>query len=130
MISKIFPDTKYPSLNSDRSTKPITWVDVSGLQSGENILPLKPKPRRIHSKETLDIVLHRRDGTCMVSLSGVYGSCSAGLDPHHIVPRGAGGDDVPENLITLCRHHHNLVQTTCHPYGALWVSILSNSFVS
>lgn len=38
--------------------------------------------------------------------------CSAeAVDVHHIEPRGMGGDptgkrDVPENLMGLCRHHH------------------------
>ncbi len=27
-------------------------------------------------------------------------------DAHHLKSRGAGGDDVPENLISLCRRHH------------------------
>jgi hypothetical protein len=28
-------------------------------------------------------------------------------DPHHVTSRGAGGDDTPENLMPLCRRHHN-----------------------
>lgn len=27
-------------------------------------------------------------------------------EPHHIRPKSVGGDDVPENLIRLCFHHH------------------------
>jgi len=27
-------------------------------------------------------------------------------DPHHIKSRGAGGDDIPDNLLALCRDHH------------------------
>ena len=42
---------------------------------------------------------------------GKYGACSQGLDPHHILSRGAGGDDALENIITLCRRHHDLVKT-------------------
>jgi 5-methylcytosine-specific restriction endonuclease McrA len=55
-------------------------------------------------KLVLDVV-NKRDGRCMYGL--LHGGCSEGLDPHHIVTRGAGGDDVPENIITLCRRHHN-----------------------
>lgn len=29
--------------------------------------------------------------------------------PHHIVTRGAGGNDEPENLVALCTLHHNEV---------------------
>lgn len=27
-------------------------------------------------------------------------------EAHHITTRGAGGDDVPENLMPLCTYHH------------------------
>jgi 5-methylcytosine-specific restriction endonuclease McrA len=36
--------------------------------------------------------------------------CSSGLDAHHIIPEGVGGPDVEENLISLCRKHHNLAE--------------------
>lgn len=29
------------------------------------------------------------------------------LDLHHIIPRGMGGKDEPENLMALCRDCHN-----------------------
>lgn len=39
----------------------------------------------------------------------------AGLSGHHIVPRGQGGDDVPENIVPLCgdgvRGCHGEVET-------------------
>ena len=43
---------------------------------------------------------------------GLYGACIfPGLDPHHITTRGAGGEDELENIISLCRHHHDLAKT-------------------
>lgn len=33
------------------------------------------------------------------------------MDPHHIETRGSGGPDTDENLIALCRYHHNLAHT-------------------
>jgi hypothetical protein len=30
-------------------------------------------------------------------------------DPHHITSRGAGGGDIEENLISLCRQHHTQI---------------------
>ena len=30
-------------------------------------------------------------------------------DVHHVVPRSLGGPDVLENLIAICRHHHDQV---------------------
>ena len=32
---------------------------------------------------------------------------SHGLDPHHVVYKSAGGMDVPNNLLTLCRKCHD-----------------------
>lgn len=29
-------------------------------------------------------------------------------DPHHVTTRGAGGGDVPKNIMPLCRKHHNI----------------------
>jgi len=36
--------------------------------------------------------------------------CQFGLDPHHIIKRSQGGDDVKENIITLCRKHHDMAE--------------------
>jgi len=32
---------------------------------------------------------------------------SSGLDPHHVVFKSAGGEDVSSNLLTLCRKCHD-----------------------
>lgn len=34
-----------------------------------------------------------------------------GGEPHHIISRGAGGADIPENLIQLCGHCHRAVHS-------------------
>lgn len=34
------------------------------------------------------------------------GSQSYPTEAHHITTRGAGGDDLPENLMPLCTYHH------------------------
>ncbi len=54
-----------------------------------------PKPKPYKDRKALDYVVHRRDGTCLWGLfhPGTHGACSAGLDPHHIRHRGAGGGD-------------------------------------
>jgi hypothetical protein len=81
----------------------------------------KPKAKRIEDKKVLRYVVQKRDGICMVGLAlpGKYGPCSAGLDPHHIINQGAGGDDTKENLITLCRYHHDLAQSKRIPVEEL-----------
>ena len=45
--------------------------------------------------------------------------CSGGLDPHHIKTKGSGGDDTKENLITLCRKHHDQAQARKIKAGTL-----------
>ena len=73
---------------------------------------MKNKPQRIKDRKAIEYVLHKRDGCCMIGLGrpGKYGACMGVLDPHHIVNKGAGGDDTKENLVTLCRQHHDLAQ--------------------
>lgn len=51
---------------------------------------------RIKSQQALSKV---RGSSCVV--------CSKPSDPAHIKSRGAGGDDIPDNLIALCRQHHS-----------------------
>ena len=63
-----------------------------------------PKPSRIVDKKLLTRI--RSLGYCM--LSG-HSQCIGGLDCHHIVGRGAGGNDTEDNIALLCRIHHNLV---------------------
>ena len=60
-------------------------------------------------------------------------------DIHHIVFRSHGGDDIPENLICLCRHHHDqahkderkwrdhLISLNGKHYGTLSMSKLKRS---
>ena len=64
-----------------------------------------PKPVRFkdedYSKKTL-----ARDGICLAGFF-LKEPCCGGLDAHHIKTKGSGGGDNPENLITLCRGHHN-----------------------
>ena len=38
------------------------------------------------------------------------GGCQFGLDPHHIIKRSQGGHDTKENVITLCRKHHDMAE--------------------
>ena len=74
-----------------------------------------PEPREANVKERIvdpkmvEWVVKRRDGYCLYGISEKQG-CSGGVDPHHIDSKGSGGDDIPENLITLCRKHHIMAQ--------------------
>lgn len=69
---------------------------------------LRSKPKKSRFKNVnATAEARRRDGVCVYGLL-VRDGCSFGLDGHHIKTRGSGGDDVPENIITLCRKHHDL----------------------
>ncbi len=68
-----------------------------------------PKPEHIVDSGIKRRVRAQRDGVCLWGLIEKDG-CSSGLDAHHIIPEGVGGPDVEENLISLCRKHHNLAE--------------------
>lgn len=55
------------------------------------------KPKRIKDKKLTDSFEFK---ACLVC--GKRLSCGA-----HIKSKGSGGDDVPENLLTLCKWHHS-----------------------
>jgi len=50
---------------------------------------------------------HERDGWCLYGPSRKV-PCLGMLGVHHITTKGSGGSDVPENLITLCKKHHDM----------------------
>lgn len=35
--------------------------------------------------------------------------CRDNLEVHHIIPRSQGGEDLEDNLITLCQEHHRMI---------------------
>ncbi len=55
------------------------------------------KPKRVVNKKLLKMIA---EAPCTVCLK--YPS-----DPHHITSVGAGGGDVVENVMPLCRTHHD-----------------------
>jgi predicted restriction endonuclease len=64
---------------------------------------------RVVNKNVLKWVVEERDRVC---LYGLYSGDpdQFGLDPHHIEKVSQFGDDVPENVITLCRKHHDMAE--------------------
>lgn len=61
-----------------------------------------PKAARIQNQAVIDAC---RRPTCEIC------GRPAGGEPHHIITRGAGGPDIPENLIQLCRVCHTKAHT-------------------
>lgn len=63
-----------------------------------------PKPKRIVNNKLIKEVRKQPCAICGTRI---------GIDVHHIISRGAQGDDVPDNLLPLCRRDHQ----TLHQYG-------------
>lgn len=67
-----------------------------------------PKSKRVSDPELLEVV---RELPCLACLR-------TPCDPHHLTTRGAGGGDTADNLIPLCRTHHQ----EWHAKGAVYMS--------
>lgn len=52
------------------------------------------------------------------------GRMNVGIDLHHVIYRSGGGTHVPENLISLCREHHNLAHSSKTDYQQLLLDVL------
>ena len=69
------------------------------------------RQRQLIDDDVAHWVIHVRDRAC---LYGAFGGdpCRGpqAYHAHHIQKRSQGGNDVPENLITLCVHHHELAE--------------------
>lgn len=74
-------------------TIPLAIVLAFGLFIYEELKLIKRK--RIQNKKLLKDVKKK---PCVI--------CGDQSDSAHIKSRGSGGDDVPENMISLCRKHH------------------------
>lgn len=67
-----------------------------------------PKVKRTVNRNLLDEIMEEQL-TCLVGMDKRYGSCSGPHCPHHIISRGAGGDDSRGNIIRVCLHHHQMI---------------------
>ena len=69
---------------------------------------LFPKRKRIVNRQIIEEI---KSYGCVVSNI----ECISPIDAHHLTTVGAGGDDVAENLIPLCRLHHQLLHNIGTP---------------
>src|SRR5512142_2283169 len=72
------------------------------------VIKPKPKHKRVIDRSVTQRA-RERDGCCLYGLLHKDG-CEGGLDGHHMEQRGVGGDDVIENIISLCRKHHRMAE--------------------
>lgn len=68
--------------------------------------PLRAKARPGLSREVQSELFWRSDGRCEVVLVGLR-CIRRAQDPHHVQKRSQGGSDTADNLIAMCRDHHD-----------------------
>lgn len=67
-----------------------------------------------------------RDGGCVAMRMIPEVLCWGPCDPHHIHRRSQGGQDTPENLVVLCRAHHDWVHA--NPLRSMSLGLLKRSW--
>lgn len=75
-------------------------------------------------KQIKEQVLNR-DGGCRVMRSVPEVKCFGPIDPHHVLRRSQGGPDTVENLIAVCRSHHDWIHQ--HPAKSYALGFLRRS---
>ncbi len=68
--------------------------------------PLRRTSKGLDPK--LRALVFARDGGC-TARGFMDKPCWGPLDPHHLLPKGRGGQDEADNLATVCRAHHDLI---------------------
>jgi 5-methylcytosine-specific restriction endonuclease McrA len=71
--------------------------------------PLKTKRKTTGVSSSVYKSVLERDKECKAQRLMPEIMCWGRLDPHHILRRSQGGQDTPDNLVTLCRAHHSAV---------------------
>jgi len=67
-----------------------------------------------------------RDRGCVGARLVTEIACWGPLDPHHILRRSQGGTNDPDNLVTLCRAHHDWVHA--HPARSVDLGLLRRAW--
>jgi Na+-translocating ferredoxin:NAD+ oxidoreductase RNF subunit RnfB len=79
-------------------------ISSTGFSSSGAFAKLSRKDFRVVEKRVVDQLLIEAVKRQPCTACGFPGG-----DAHHVSSRGAGGDDVPSNLMALCRKHHTEV---------------------
>lgn len=72
------------------------------------------KKRNSISKDLHRDIIHKDGGMCR------FCHRIDGLEVHHVLYKSEGGKDVSDNLITLCRKHHNDGPESVHADKSKW----------
>jgi len=98
------------------------FCSSSCRRSGGRGTDLKTRAKGGEWSASRPFVLKRDDRTCQRCGCDVSNKNVSGPDfeVHHVMPRAAGGRDVPENLITLCKRCHQKVHRQYSRDEELW----------
>jgi 5-methylcytosine-specific restriction endonuclease McrA len=78
------------------------------------------------SRQRFKATLLARDGRCLVCGKRVDEST---INPHHVQTKGAGGEDSPENGISLCQACHVAVHNGhITPAALRWILVLTYGY--
>lgn len=82
------------------------------LRARKATKPPADDPEAVSEHRGLDPAIYaavvRRDQDCRAK-GVIPGVCQGRHDPHHVWRKGQGGPDHKDNLVLLCRFHHNWV---------------------
>lgn len=89
--------------------------------------PLRPigKKRKLGVPKDVLAEVIGRDCGCVARSIVLETRCWGEIDPHHVLPKGRGGKDTADNLICLCRAHHDWVHN--HPEASYALNFLRRS---
>ena len=76
------------------------------IRAGGPLAKGRPAATLAQWRKIVTEVKARAQERCEVKLH-VWFCYTKGGDPHHVVKRSAGGADHPDNVVWLCRAHHN-----------------------
>jgi hypothetical protein len=96
----------------------------SQLSRGGRINPMSRK--RLAATEARAEVRRQvfaRDGRCLLRGIDGAGPCLGRRTPHHVLKASAGGPYSVENLVQLCAHHNDWIETTDGQLLALSVGL-------
>lgn len=81
------------------------------------LVRVKPQNKRVPLKAHEKHAVIHRDGGCCTHIDAFGKRCTNDryLSIHHLQPVSAGGGNDPENLMTLCWYHHDLVHQLVLP---------------
>lgn len=92
---------------------------------GEQIRRSTRQRKRLGVPSTVREEVINRDRGCRADRLVTEIRCWGPIDPHHVLRRSQGGPDTSENLISVCRAHHDWIHQ--HPARSYELGLLKRS---